>query len=246
MDLSGLTSPGFAGAVATKPAVIIPFGSVEAHGAHLPLSTDTDQAVAVARAAAEATGILCAPPVHYGVCTSTRNHPGTIGISPASLRRLVRDLLRSFRAQGIGVFVLLSGHAGRSHLMALRDASLDMVEKDPALHVAVVSEYDLLCREGARLVSTPDDRHAGEIETSRMLHLDPGSVRGRSPEEHPSFAEWIIEADPVSVWPGSVWGNPSAATAEKGRLLTEASIDAVAGVIRGMVARAGLPPAGER
>ncbi len=241
MELSNLTSPAFSDAVAGCPAVIIPFGSVEAHGLHLPLSTDTAQVLAVARAAADEAGILCAPPVHFGVCTSTRNHPGTIGISPASLRRLTRDLVRSFRKQGVRVFVLISGHAGRSHLMALRDAAHNLIENDTGLHVAVISEYDLVSREGAGLISTPDDRHAGEIETSRMLHLDPGSVRGSSPPGHPSFADWVIERDPISVWPGSVWGNPAAASPEKGRRLTEMSVRAVVGVIRAMLDRARLP-----
>ena len=82
------------------PVVIVPFGTVEQHGSHLPLSTDTLQAHSIAVRAASEAGALVAPPVHYGQCSSTRNHPGTITISGDTLRSLAKDIILALAGQG--------------------------------------------------------------------------------------------------------------------------------------------------
>ena len=84
----------------TGTPVIIPFGTVEQHGSHLPLSTDTLQAVAVATKAAEKVRVIVAPPVHYGQCSSTRNHPGTVTLSGDNLRAVAKDLIAAISVHG--------------------------------------------------------------------------------------------------------------------------------------------------
>lgn len=229
-DLDRLSSPGFREAAGR--VVILPFGSLEAHGAHLPLGTDSLQAVAVARAAAARTGALVAPLLPYGVCLSTRDHPGTVGITTGTLKSLLEDLAGSFLRQGMNRLLLLSGHAGRTHLMALRDAAESLLPRHPALRLALVSEYDLVREAGADLLLTADDRHAGELETSRVMALAPELVRGSAPEEYPRFPAHLLVADKVSCWPGSVWGNPGAADPAKGRRLLERAAEALAAIIR--------------
>ena len=81
MLMSQLTMPEFEAALAKTTTVIIPFGSVEEHGPHLPLGTDTCHAVAVAERAARLYPVLVAPSVPYGLCRSTSEHPGTLSIS---------------------------------------------------------------------------------------------------------------------------------------------------------------------
>ena len=93
--------------------VIVPFGTVEQHGPHLPLSTDTLQASAVASMAAQKVKAIVAPPVHYGQCSSTRNHPGTVTLSADTLRSVARDLITSLSGHGFTKIILFSGHAGR-------------------------------------------------------------------------------------------------------------------------------------
>ena len=73
--------------------VIIPCGSVEEHGTHLPLCTDSLQAEHVALKVARKAGCLVAPPLRYGVCNSTRNFPGTLTITFDSLRSIMEDIL---------------------------------------------------------------------------------------------------------------------------------------------------------
>ena len=76
--------------------VILPVGSVEEHGDHLPLSTDSLQPEYVALEVAKTTGCIVAPPLRYGVCNSTYNFPGTISITFESLRNIIRDILKEF------------------------------------------------------------------------------------------------------------------------------------------------------
>jgi creatinine amidohydrolase len=95
----------------------------------------------------------------------------------------------------------------------------------------IISEYDLIMELVRPELETADDSHAGELETSRIMHLAPELVKGTSPEEYPSLSPYTIEADKRSRWPGSVWGNPAAADREKGRLFLERSAQAICEII---------------
>ena len=96
-----LTMPEFEAAREESRTVILPVGSVEEHGPHLPLGTDACHALEVAHRAAALRPVLVAPPVFYGICRSTREHPGTISLSGDTLRGLIRDLGREFYRQGL-------------------------------------------------------------------------------------------------------------------------------------------------
>lgn len=235
-EIEGLSSPLFAKSIKNKGAVIIPFGCLEAHGPHLPLGSDTIQVEAVASKVAERMNILKAPVVPYGVCVSTRDHPGTVGITTGTLKKILRDLVKSLRRHGIHTFVIISGHAGKSHIAALRDAAENLIQEDSSIKVALISEYDLIREKGSDILETAEDRHAGELETSRVSYLEPDLVRGNAPEEYPGWSPYILSADKLSRWPGSVWGNPGAADPDKGRLLLERSVEEICSVIRQMIA----------
>ena len=202
-------------------SVLLPFGALEEHGPHLPLSTDTIQAYQVGKRAAELIPLFVAPPIPYGNCRSTNGHPGTISISTTTLRSLLKDLVRSFYRQGMRQMVVLTGHAGGAHRLALQDAGEELLDELPELRIAVVTEYELAKDEGRALIETPGDAHAGEIETSRIMHSHPHLVQGTAPEEYPSFPVGILVRDKRRYWPGGVWGNPAKATAEKGARIEE-------------------------
>lgn len=201
--------------------VLLPFGSVEEHGPHLPLSTDTYEACEVGRKAAERIPLFVAPPVHYGNCRSSACHPGTISISTTTLKLLFKDIVRSLRSSGMRCFVALSGHAGGAHCMALQDAGEELIAEFSDIEIAVISEYALAREEGAALIETRGDAHAGEIETSRILHSHPHLVKGTAPREFPSFPAGILVRDKRRYWQGGVWGDPAKASAEKGALLED-------------------------
>ena len=133
---------------------------------------------------AELRPVLVAPPVFYGICRSTREHPGTVSISGDTLRALLKDLGREFHRQGLRRLVFISGHAGGTHMGALVEAGEALLEEFADLRVAVVNVLDLL-REvlAARpdLIKTKGDSHAGEVETAFMMATHPALGQGQRP-----------------------------------------------------------------
>src|SRR3990172_9330169 len=117
-----LTMIAFASLREQTRTVILPVGSVEEHGPHLPLGTDAFHAIELARRVAAVRPVLVAPPVYYGLCRSTREHPGTVSIAGSTLRALILDLGREFFRQGLRNLVVLCGHAGGTHMAAITDA----------------------------------------------------------------------------------------------------------------------------
>ena len=125
--VTALTMPEFQAAVARNPWLILPVGTTEEHGPHLPLGADTVQAERIAAAVAERTGALVAAPIPYGLCRTTRHFPGTVSISYETVERLALEILRGFAAQGLRRFLVYSGHAGSAHMVALRQAALSLI-----------------------------------------------------------------------------------------------------------------------
>jgi creatinine amidohydrolase len=203
--------------------VILPVGATEEHGPHLPTITDTIQAIEVARAVAEERGVFLAPPLHYGVCRSTRGFPGTITVGHDALRAFARDLLLSFADSGFTRVMILTGHAGGQHMAALEEACQIAVESRD-FRVSLVSLFDLI---DSTLVETPHDGHAGEVETSLMMVIRPDLVQGRPEKHFPSRPRFMIQKDVRHLMGNGIMGNPRPASAEKGRQFLQM---AVAGV----------------
>ena len=118
--------------------------------------------------------------------------------------------------KGLRNFVLISGHGGSLHMSALKETAEVLVERLKGIKIAVLSPYDVLWKELSEIAETPNDSHAGELETSIMLFLSPELVKGRSPEEYPKIPKPLTVKDKVRYWPGGVWGNPKKASVEKG------------------------------
>ena len=227
MIVAEMTMNEFAEGLKLTRTAFIPFGSVEEHGSHLPLSTDTIQAYEVGKKASLQIPLFVAPPIHYGSCRSTSCHPGTISITTATLKGLLKDIVRSLRNQGLRNFIVLTGHAGGSHRMALQDAGEELISDYADIQMAVVTEYDLAKDAGRALVETRNDAHAGEIETSRILHSHPQLVKGAGEPEFPGFPPGVLVRDKRKYWPGGIWGDPTKASAEKGRLIEELVVSKV-------------------
>jgi creatinine amidohydrolase len=221
MLLEEMTTNEVEAALKTCRSVIIPFGVVEAHGPHLPLTTDTLQAHDAAKRAAALVPVFVAAPVPYGICRSLAGHPGTIGISGDTLRGLTRDLIESMYAMGLRNFVLYSGHASALQMVAIEEASELALRSCPQANIAIVLEYEVLAKQMGGIVETPGDIHAGEIETSRLLTIRPALVRTELLPEASSreSTKPILVRDVRRYWPSSVEGAPRKATAEKGEKL---------------------------
>ncbi|MGQ9921961.1 MAG: creatininase family protein [Desulfobacca sp.] len=227
MFLATMTMPQVEAALEQTRTVIIPWGSVEEHGSHLPLNTDLLHAEEVARRAAVQRPVLVAPPLPYGVCRSTSDHPGTVSISAAAVRLLARAVSASLYRMGCRQMLFLTGHAGSAHLAALIEAGEQLLSEFPDIKVAVVNVLDLLQEARRReptLVQTSGDAHAGEVETAIVLALRPDLVQGRAPAEWPAFPKFILTRQKRRYWPGGVWGDPAPATAAQGTQILEAEV----------------------
>jgi len=215
--LENITMNEFKKNLKSTKTIVFPFGTIEEHGKHLPLNTDSFIIQEALKLAAKKRKFFLAPVVYYGVCTTTKDHPGTIGISPETLRRLSYDLVIEAYKKGLRVFLLVSGHGGSLHMAALKETAERAVDKLKGIKIAVLSPYDVLWKDLAVITETPNDSHAGELETSIMLYLAPSLVKGKSPEEYPKIPKPLIVKDKLKYWRGGVWGNPNKASLEKGK-----------------------------
>ncbi len=216
MFIDEITMTEFTEGLKHTRTIIIPYGTVEEHGSHLPLGTDTIIPVEILKAVAKRRKVFIAPPIHYGVCTSTREHPGTITITAETLRRLTMDIIRDAYKKGLRNFILLSGHGGGLHLNALKEVGEILIEELEEIKIAVICPYSMLWDELCEIAETENDSHAGEIETSLILAIRPELVKGRAPKEYPSFPKPFIVKEKLKYWSGGVWGDPSKASKDKG------------------------------
>lgn len=253
MRLGTATTREAAEALADRPlALVVPVGSTEQHGPHLPLATDTMVAEAVAAGLAERrTDCAVAPAVAYGASGEHAGFAGTLSIGTEALEHLLVELTRS--ADGFAAVVLVSGHGGN------RAALLGATRR-------ARSEGRDALAWWPRLEGPDCDAHAGGTETSLMLAIAPETVRLELAERgdtRPLAELWprLVAGGLRSVSRNGVLGDPTAATAQAGRALLADLVDdlerAVSGLLDGApgraqageraAQRAGQPaPAGER
>lgn len=201
------------------PTVIVPVGSLEQHGPHLPMDTDACIAKAVAEELAPLVGATVAPVVAYGASGEHQSFPGTVSIGTDALARVLVELVRSMRTWA-GRVILVNGHGGNA--------------------AALASAVGHLLSEGHDVTWVPcawhGDAHAGRAETSLMLHLAPQRVRLFAAEAGNTAP--LVDLMPAlrtsgvrPLSPNGVLGDPAGATAKEGaRLLSEMVADAAARV----------------
>jgi mycofactocin precursor peptide peptidase len=198
----------------TDPMLLVPVGSTEQHGPHLPLDTDTRIAVAVAAAAAAAIdGALLAPAICYGASGEHRGFAGTVSIGTAALAAVLTEYGRS-ACDWARRLVFVNAHGG--NLDALRTAGglLRVEGRDVGWIGCAV--------DGA-------DPHAGHTETALMLHLSPGDVDTAKigPGSTAALADLMpaLRRDGVAaVSPSGVLGDPRAATPAEGARILAAMV----------------------
>ncbi len=232
MILEEITMDDFAAGLRKTRTVIIPFGSVEEHGPHLPLGTDTIHVYEVCKEASRQIPIFVAPPLFYGVCRSTRNHPGTVGVRASTLRTVTADLVSDLYRQGLRHFLIISGHASNLQVSCLTEVGEELLQTYPDIRLATLSILDLAMDGWQEVIVTKDDFHAGEVETSVMLHLRPQLVGEARPREWPRFPKHLLVRDKLRYWPGGVWGDASHASERKGKKLFDLSVEALLRLIK--------------
>ena len=220
----------FAAAMKGSPVIILPIGSVEEHGAHLPLGSDTFEIDFVINRISEKLDCVILPTLNYGNCGSTYNFPGTISVSFDSLRAFITHILKEvIRHDGKRILVI-SGHAGTDHMAAMRMAAKSIVKDCPDAKIMVMSDYDLVPDyKGGNIPSW--DGHAGKAETSRMLNIRPDiSKRGKT-ATRAKYREFMVLPDPESQFPTGVSGDPRSASPELGKKIDDYILRRLLGLI---------------
>ncbi|TDD08874.1 creatininase family protein [Saccharopolyspora terrae] len=205
---------------------VLPIGSLEQHGSHLPLVTDTVIACTIAREVAAARPVQLLPPVTISCSQEHAAWPGTVSISARTLHLVVTDVFESLRRSGVPKLVLVNGHGGNYVLSnVVQEAGGDM-----ALFPAA-RDWDE-AREAAG-VETParSDMHAGEVETSILLHAHPDLVRpGYETGDHlADDRRHLLTTGLPRYAESGVIGRPSLASARKGRDLLAGLVAAFGG-----------------
>jgi len=216
MIIEEMTTHEFSKGLKKTKTVIVPLGAIEQHGPHLPMHTDIFHACEIARRASRMAPVFVAPPINFGVCRSTADFPGTIGIRSDTLVSLLIDVAESLYRHGIRRFIFYSGHAGANHMAALLCAADELMRAYEDTDFAVINDLDLFDAELFKLLEADNDSHAGEFETSLIMALAPDLVGKLPPADRPAFPRPFLARDTRAYWKSGVWGDPGKASRVKG------------------------------
>lgn len=235
-----LTAPEFAAAVqATDGTCLVPLGVIEKHGDHLPLGTDLLNIRELAVRAARLEPAVVFPPFFCGQICEARHQPGTLAYDGGFLLAALDHTCREIARNGLKKIILLNGHGGNNHLLPFFAQTTLGAARDYAVYVV---NFDAAFPPEARaVIENTAGGHADEVETSLMLAARPDLVRREKID--PSAGRPLGRLAHLdgraytAIWwyadyPDHLAGDPSLATADKGRRLYELAAENLAGIIR--------------
>lgn len=217
--------------------VILPIGSTEQHGPHLPVEVDSRLAAEVATRAARIVvarqPVLVLPTLWVSLAEHHMNFGGTLTLDFATFRAVIRCIVSSLSRQGFRRILLLNGHGGN---VAALTVIVDELSREFDTPLAAVTYWEAASAEFATLLEGQQNlRHACEAETSMMLSITPAVVdveaarRVEAPADGLAPVGGIVRSRRMEEWSASgVVGTPALANAQKGALLLDAAADAVA------------------
>jgi creatinine amidohydrolase/Fe(II)-dependent formamide hydrolase-like protein len=214
-----------------RPTLIVPVGTTEQHGPHLPLGCDTIIVERLADDLSAAFSVVRAPTVEYGVHAVARPLPGGAALRHRTLHRVMNELIESWEdGAGVREFVILTAQASDAHLEALSTIRTEQ---------ATVQVVDVFGLDFGPLLDQPGGPiHGGELDTSLLLYLAPGLVRmdlaldfALTPKMlaryKPGHSRRLPEGSPGSV------GYPTLASAQKGEVLYKFILDRISSYLAG-------------
>lgn len=241
-------------AVEEDRLVIVPVGSTEAHGPHLPLDVDTHQADHVANLLAERVGAVVAPALPYGYAVTWMSFAGTVSLSAETFQQVLVEVVESLVSHGFRRVMILNAHRpnGTSVDVAARRV-VDRLAAGTELQISALSYWEPgALRVHALRRSEPGGiGHACEFETSFQLATRPELVHMERLEGvHAPLVGWDLVApgEPARTyepWPApsaahpAIFGDPTVASADSGTAFLEAVVEALVEFVRRLEAGAG-------
>lgn len=198
---------------------ILPIGSVEQHGPHLPIGTDYILAESFAQAIGKELDCLVLPVQAYSTCYEHRGKMGSFWMKPETMYRVIEDLVTGMRNQGFKRIIILLSHGG---IFIAGPVIRELNSLYPDIDVIKLDLVDYyLSKETAVHLECDNNLHAGEIESSLMLYLRKEYFRKEKAVDFiPDIPRSYLNNFPLlKVSPNGVWGKPSLATFEKGEII---------------------------
>ncbi len=237
-----LTWPEMNAAIARQPVVILPTGSTEQHGRHLPLDTDaflTESICNEVGRRAEGRALIL-PTISYGLNLHHIDFPGTVHIEPETFIAFCLNITKSVAYHGFQKILLVNGHGSNMPLA-------DLVARKTTLAThslcAAVGYMSLVMDAFGAVQESATIAHSDELETSLYLHLAPERVRLERAVPGDDVAGQYLSSDSTSNYPvrfsdywgrwtrDGVHGDPTVATAAKGAVIYEAAVTGLLGVV---------------
>jgi creatinine amidohydrolase len=213
-------------AAARPEMALLPLGATEQHGAHLPCGADTFQVDYLADEIARRLPIWRLPTIPITVSHMHRGSPGTVWLTNDTLAAVVKDVVLALRFQGVRRVVIINGHGGNFVVRPIiQDLNRDYDDLCVILLEAATAERVF--------EEPPGSIHAGESETSRVLHIAPDLVHMDHAvnTDVPYTQSYLLYAPIKDLEPSGVWGHAAKATAENGRRhyeqLVPAAVEAI-------------------
>ncbi|MFF1905398.1 creatininase family protein [Kitasatospora sp. NPDC058218] len=200
---------------------VLPVGSFEQHGAHLPLATDTVVAGLIAQRIAADYDLFLLPPVTLSCSHEHAHMPGTVSISAATLYAVVNDIWKSLQASGVPGLLIVNGHGGNYVLSnVVQEANVT----GPRVALFPVREDWHQARTEAGLESSgAEDMHGGELEVSLLLHGAPHLIRDGFEQDDHSAPErpHLLTLGMAGYTRNGIIGSPSLGSASKGKAVLD-------------------------
>jgi creatinine amidohydrolase len=201
-------------------------GAIEQHSIHLPLGTDWLAVREIAARVAEDLGAFLVPALPFSMSQCHGPMAGTVWLKPKTLAAVVRDVVRSLRAQGIDKIILINGHGGNFVLEAvMRELNLS----ESGLQFVMPAGEMVIGLDRPVFETSHLEVHAGESETSFHLALNPEWVKDECVDYLPPVGREFLDYAFISaISPAGVWGYPKKASAEKGHAGLALQVRAIA------------------
>jgi len=207
--------------------LIIPFGSVERHGQHLPYFTDTFAIEGILNEFSKRNSILIAPTVPYVITRSIENTPGTVTLDFETAKNYFKDILNSFIKWGFTRFYLITYHASNQHLVSISESTREINKIQPKVKFEGIHLWNILRKIGKKeriLTSEQEEIHAGEIETSLMLYLKPNLVKKSKIINEKIEKNEFDYINPLKINASGVYGQARLASRQKGKKLVQLAV----------------------